>query len=341
MTRSHERSTSRGRRRAALCLALLFLLQSVPFRALAATGDDNKDSPPSKAEERGAEQSEALLQSLLSFFFAQQQAAPAPKASPTPSPTPARDAEGRAQPSDTNATAPAKTKNAGTTTDMKKGESKPLQYPLPDWSPLGNAGPKTVKPKDESSEEFIPAPDRWRFPFPRHDRYNPKRETPWVTGSTFDPYNQNVLKADYPVLGNHTFLNLNFQSASNLNPRVVAAAGRREQFFTNQNFVMGAEIFGGDTVFQPKSWAVRVTTVANFNFLAVNTLNPFDSKRGNSRLAVEEAFFEKRLKVVSPNFDFVSLRSTRLINFSRVIILGIQFGLHPREPQKEDVIIPL
>ncbi|PYT04787.1 MAG: hypothetical protein DMF65_01425, partial [Acidobacteria bacterium] len=89
--------------------------------------------------------------------------------------------------------------------------------------------PKTVKPKDESSEEFIPAPDRWRFPFPRHDRYNPKRETPWVTGSTFDPYNQNVLKADYPIRGNHTFLNLNFQSASNLNPRVVAAAGRREQ----------------------------------------------------------------------------------------------------------------
>jgi hypothetical protein len=133
-------------------------------------------------------------------------------------------------------------------------------------------------------------------------------ETPWVEGSTFDPYNQNVLKGDYPIHGNHTFLNLNLQSASTINPRVVAAGGRREQFFTNQNFVMGAEIFGGTGAFEPKRWAVRVTTVANFNFLANNTLNPFDSLRGNSRLAVEEAFFEKRLKVVGPNFDFLTLR---------------------------------
>ena len=302
MTCSHERFTGRRRRRAALCLALLLLIQSAPRHARAATGDGDDDAPPSKAE-----QSEALLRSLLDFFFAQQQAAPAPQSQPTPSPTPARDAKGQAQPSgQQNTNAPSETKKDEA--KPRKGESKPLQYPLPDWSPLGSAGPVTVKSKDESSEEFIPAPDRWRFPFPRHDRYNPKRETPWVTGSTFDPYNQNVLKADYPVLGNHTFLNLNFQSASNLNPRVVAAAGRRRQFFTNQNFVMGAEIFKGDAAFEPKRWAARVTTVANFNFLAVNTLNPFDSRRGNSRLAVEEAFLEKRLKVVSPNFDFVSLR---------------------------------
>jgi hypothetical protein len=151
-------------------------------------------------------------------------------------------------------------------------------------------------------------PDRWRFPWPRFDRYDPKNSTPYVEGSTFDPFNQHVAKADYPVFGNHTFLNLNLQSASTLNPRTVAAGGRREQFFTNQNFVMGAELFGGTTVFEPKRWAVRVTTVANFNFLANNTLNPFDSRRGNSRLAVEEAFVEKRLKVLSPNFDFISLR---------------------------------
>ena len=186
---------------------------------------------------------------------------------------------------------------------------QPLQYPLNEGDPLGAAGPKTVAPVDPATDEFIPLPDRWRFGWPRHDRYEPKRQTPYVEGSLFDPYNQNLLKGDYPIGGNHTFLNLNLQSVSVLNPRTVAAAGRRDQFFTNQNLVFGAEIFKGDTVFEPKRIAFRVTTVLNFNFLANNTLNPFESKHGQTRLAVEEAFLEKRLAVISPNFDFVSVRA--------------------------------
>ncbi|MDT7779902.1 MAG: hypothetical protein QOC99_2414 [Acidobacteriota bacterium] len=318
MTRWHERNRDRTKRLAALCLALFLLIQAAPLRvASAADRGDEEDAPPSKSE-----QSETLMQSLLNFFFApppKQQtpatttsaAATTAQASATPSATPAPKADAQAQPSPAKAEAgradEAK-KDEAKKGEAKKGEAKPLQYPMPDWSPLGNAGPKTVESKDEASEEFIPMPDRWRFPWPRYDRYSPKHDTPWVTGSTFDPYNQNILKADYPIHGNHTFLNLNLQSASTLNPRVVAAGGRREQFFTNQNIVMGAEVFGGTGAFEPKRWAVRVTTVANFNFVANNTLNPFDSKRGNSRLAVEEAFIEKRLAVVSPNFDFVSVR---------------------------------
>jgi hypothetical protein len=291
MIRLHVSSTNRRRRWAALLVALFLLQQAWVLPIVAAAGDD-ADAPPSKAEA-----AEKLMDSLLNYFFAPPPPpAAAPQASPTPAATPEAQTPTAAKP------------EAGAAGETKKGGQKPLQYPLPDWQPLGNAGPKTVSSKDEATEEFIPMPDRWRFPFPRYDRYNPKEKTPWVTGSTFDPYNQNVLKADYPIHGNHTFLNLNLQSNSNLNPRVVSAGNRREQFFTNQNIVMGAEIFKGDTAFEPKRWAVRVTTVANFNFLANNTLNPFDSVRGNSRLAVEEAFVEKRLKVVSPNFDFLSIR---------------------------------
>ncbi|MET0649777.1 MAG: hypothetical protein ABW208_24465 [Pyrinomonadaceae bacterium] len=291
MTSSHARRRRHTWRCASLCLALALLLQLVPPPA-ASAADGESDAPPSRAE-----QAETLLDSLLDFFYAPPQqpaATPAPTPSATPAPTPAPTPQ------------PAEQNDTGRRGGAER--SKPLQYPLPDWSPLGSAGPVTVKSEDETTEEFIPMPDRWRFPWPRHDRYDPKMETPWVEGSTFDPYNQNVLKGDYPIHGNHTFLNLNLQSASTINPRVVAAGGRREQFFTNQNVVMGAEIFGGTGAFEPKRWAVRVTTVANFNFLANNTVNPFDSVRGNSRLAVEEAFVEKRLAVVSPNFDFVSLR---------------------------------
>ena len=297
MTRSHARSRQRLRRRAALCLALLLSLQAAPHTGAAAAGEGEFDAPPSRTE-----QAEALLESLLDFFYAPRQQTPAPAASPTPAPTPT--------PAPAATPAPPTAGRAdGAPGGAKKGEAKPLQYPLPDWSPLGSAGPRTVESKDEASEEFIPMPDRWRFPWPRYKRFDPEvQESPWVEGSAFDPYNQNVLKGDYPIRGNHTFLNLNLQSASTVNPRVVAAGGRRQQFFTNQNIVMGAEIFGGTGAFEPKRWAVRVTTVANFNFIANDTLNPFDSRRGNSRLAVEEAFVEKRLAVVSPNFDFVTLR---------------------------------
>jgi hypothetical protein len=186
---------------------------------------------------------------------------------------------------------------------------EPLRYPLNEGEPLGAAGSKSVAAADPASEEFIPLPDRWRLGWPRHDRYQPKRQTPYVEGSFLDPYNQNLLKGDYPISGNHTFLNLNLQSVTVLNPRTVAAAGRRAQFFTNQNLVFGAEIFKGDTVFEPKRLAVRLTAVLNFNFLANNTLNPFKSTPGKTRLAIEEAFIEKRLGVISPNFDFIAVRA--------------------------------
>lgn len=288
MKRLHGRSTERTRW-TALCLALFLLLQAAPISALAATGDEESGAPSSSKAAR----EDALVESLFEYFFGpQQQSSSAAQAQPSPSPTPAQAANAQASP-----------------TPAAKGEEKPLQYPLPDWTPLGHAGRKTVKSQDPASEEFIPMPDRWRFPFPRYQRYNPSMKTPWVTGRTFDPYNQNVLKADYPVFGNHTFLNLNLQSVSFLNPRVVANNGRHEQFFTNQNFVMGLELFKGDAAFEPKRWAFRVTTVANVNFLANNTLDLFKSKPGFGRLAVEEAFVERRIAVVSPNFDFISIRA--------------------------------
>jgi hypothetical protein len=236
----------------------------------------------------------ATTNDKLSCWTRAQQASP----TPTPTPTPEPKQKTNSAPEQT----PAQTSEPA-------GAQAPLQYPLDEGAPLGAAGAKTVTPVDPATDEFIPLPDRWRFGWPRHDRYQPKRQPPYVEGSLFDPYNQNVLKGDYPISGNHTFLNLNLQSVSVLNPRTVAAAGRRDQFFTNQNLVFGAEIFMGDTVFEPKRLAVRVTTVINFNFLANNTLNPFKSKPGKTRLAVEEAFLERRLAVISPNFDFVSVRA--------------------------------
>jgi hypothetical protein len=187
----------------------------------------------------------------------------------------------------------------------------PEVYPLPDLKPLGHAGGKTVKALDPATAEFVPMPDRWRFGFPAYERYQPPQKMPWISGSTFDPYNQNVLKADYPTFGNDVFLNLNLQSNSNLNPRTRGNGVASSEVFFNQNVVAGFEIFKGDTVFQPKDWSLRVTGVGNTNALAdrgpASTDHGF--KKGEGQISLEEGFVEKRLAVLGPSFDFVSLRA--------------------------------
>jgi hypothetical protein len=185
----------------------------------------------------------------------------------------------------------------------------PLRTPLPSLSPLGYAGAVTIAALTEPREEEVPMPDRWRLGFPRFERYEPQpKGMPWVEGSALDPYNQNRLKGDYPIAGNDTFLVLNLQSATNLNPRRVAAGGAQKQLFLNQNLVAGFELFKGTTVFEPKRFALKATAVANSNFLSAGSLGFGDLESGDGKVGLEEAFVEARLAVHSPNFDFTSIR---------------------------------
>lgn len=182
----------------------------------------------------------------------------------------------------------------------------PLRTPLPALAPLGHAGATTVAAVTEPREEQVPMPDRWRLGFPRFERYEPQpKGMPWVEGRALDPYNQNRLKGDYPVAGNDTFLVLNLQSATALNPRRVAAGSAERQLFLNQNVVAGLELFKGTTVFEPKRFVVRATAVANANFLA---RDGGSLEAGDGKVGLEEGFVEARLAVHSPNFDFTSVR---------------------------------
>jgi hypothetical protein len=154
--------------------------------------------------------------------------------------------------------------------------------------------------------EFEAMPNRWDFKFPPYQRYSAARQMPWVIGSPFDPYNLNTAKADRPVGGSDSlFLNLNLQLNSTANPRAVGAgeADPTSQFFFNNNLVGGLELFRGDTVFQPKSWSIRGTVVAN-----VNALSAGGNRQSDQTYGVEEAFAETRLAVLNQAFDFVSIR---------------------------------
>jgi hypothetical protein len=150
--------------------------------------------------------------------------------------------------------------------------------------------------------DFEAVPNRWDYRWAQFKRYQDESRQPLVIGRPLDPYNQNRAKADFPIGGSSSlFANVNLQLNSAVNPRRVADGEPVSQVFNNNNFVAGAEIFRGMTVFEPKRWAVRGTIVGNVNRLSTA------AKLGRT-YGVEEAFAEKRLAVLGPAFDFVSIR---------------------------------
>ncbi|HBY62794.1 MAG TPA: hypothetical protein DEH78_23470, partial [Solibacterales bacterium] len=56
-------------------------------------------------------------------------------------------------------------------------------------------------------------PSRWRIAFPQWRRYEDRGlDAIYARGRWWDPYNQRVLKGDFPIFGREYFLN--FQGSS-------------------------------------------------------------------------------------------------------------------------------
>jgi hypothetical protein len=207
--------------------------------------------------------------------------------------------------------------------------------PPPLEVPLGFAGPSSVAPQDPvSSPDFIPTPDRWRVGFPYWDRTGngrrPVEDSPYDLGHWYDPYNQNVLKGDYPIIGQHTFLNITLNNFSLIEARELptpttpfesTARPFQEQFFgLPRQFVytsfyrVSIDLFHGDAAFKPRDWFIRIAPVFNFNNFDVAELafiHP-DVRKGTVRnrthTALEEYFLETKLFDHGPDYDFVSMR---------------------------------
>lgn len=208
-------------------------------------------------------------------------------------------------------------------------------FTFPIDAPLGFTGRSSVQPsEDQSSSHFVPMEDRWRSGFPAWDRYGrgypPEDDYPYIQGNILDPYNQNVLKGDYPIIGQHTFLTVTGTNLSILEGRQVptpttpfestGGAGQTEffgkpnQFFVSQNFFLSLDLVHGDGAFKPADWRIKVTPVLNMNYLAVQELgivNP-NVNAGKTRFrgdgALEEWFLETKIADTSPYYDFVSVR---------------------------------
>jgi hypothetical protein len=206
--------------------------------------------------------------------------------------------------------------------------------PAAEEEPIGYTGKKSVASEPQTEADRLAVRDRWRIGFPEYDRYGDRgargRDIPFKKGRWRDPYNQSVLKGDYPIKGNKLFLILSAVSTtgveqrraptpsdvSSAEPRSAEFFGQPEQFATNETVQLTFELFHGDTTFRPRDWAIKISptfSVPNYLNARENGVVNIDVRRGTNRtdtqVSLEEAFAEVKLKDVNENFDFVSVRA--------------------------------
>ena len=208
---------------------------------------------------------------------------------------------------------------------IEPGKETVVEIPIA--LPRSTAQPSLPLPQRETS-------DRWRITFPEYDRYGDRgargRDIPFKEGRWWDPYNQNVLKGDYPIKGDKLFLILTAVSSTNFEQRRAPTPsdvssvdpvsgeffGRPEQFAAAETLQFSFELFHGDTTFKPRDWAIKFSptfSVPNYLDARENGVVNIDVRRGTNRTdwhaSLEEAFGEVKLADVNANYDFVSVRA--------------------------------
>jgi hypothetical protein len=227
-------------------------------------------------------------------------------------------AEAPPSPTDEEPTTPAIATTQPTTRPSTRPSGR-TRVPMP----LGFAGPEIDLDADGTSD-LIPIPDRWRIGTPS-GYLEDQRDS---VGSATDPYNQNVWKGDYPIMGQDKFLVFTATSDTLYEyrelpvPSGISAAnnnsndffGSGHQQFFNQNFILSVEFFQGNGAYKPRDFELRATLVFNYNRLEVeeNQLVNVDVRdqtdRSDGQFAAQELFFEKHLGDLSPNYDFWAVR---------------------------------
>ena len=91
--------------------------------------------------------------------------------------------------------------------------------------------------------------------------------------------------------------------------------GRFGQYFMSENLAFSADLFHGDTSFRPADWRIKFTPEVNLNYLATqeNGIVNVDVRDGTTRfdshLGLQEGFVEVKLKDLSNQYDFISVRA--------------------------------
>jgi hypothetical protein len=201
---------------------------------------------------------------------------------------------------------------------------QPLVVQLPGRLPRGPLLPVTPDysvPEEAAGGDFQEFTDRWRIVPPPYELHVESR-------GRWDPYNQNRWKGDLPWRGDDLFLVLTGVSDTLAEGRQLPTPsgvsadrqgsieffGRDGQAFGFQLLSVSADLFKGDTAFKPVEWRVKGTLAANLNAVKVaeNAVVRPDVRDGTSRtrgfFALQELFGEWKIRDLSPNYDFVSVR---------------------------------
>ena len=197
------------------------------------------------------------------------------------------------------------------------------QGELPRRSLVAPQTPPGASWLEPDTDDLYAVTDRWRLPLGDGIAGG-------ATGSKgkWDPYHQNKWKGDLPIRGEDHFLVLTASSDTLVDgfevpiPSSVSADrpgsfdffGQGDAVLVQQLVVFTADYYKGSTVFEPFEWRFRASLALNANYLDVQenaAVNP-DVRNGTDRddgfIALQELFFEKRLKVLSSNYDFLSVR---------------------------------
>ncbi|MBS1787155.1 MAG: hypothetical protein JST85_05500 [Acidobacteria bacterium] len=237
---------------------------------------------------------------------------------------------------------------SGQASSQSKSQQKPAEpaatpsVQTPQDKPLGAAGPSRDKRKPSAEDaDFMVIRDRWRIGLPEDPRFK--------KGDIKNPYRQNVLKGDYPIIGDDIFMAITLASESDFTirrvpvPQGISAQnpgsfeffgrGREEAF--NQNFIFSLDLFKGDASFKPVDWRFKVTGISNLNLLRVreNGLVNADVREGKSRLdgfnSIEEVFFEYRLGDTTKLFPFLRGKGSQGGRSPEFDTTSIRVGIQP------------
>jgi hypothetical protein len=170
---------------------------------------------------------------------------------------------------------------------------------------------------NSSASEFVAVPDRWRQ---------------FYMGKWYDPYNQNVLKADIPIFGSQAhpwFFQLSLISDTATENRNVPVPvgnastnssgdndtfGDYHQFTLVQNIIASFSLIQGNTTFKPQDFEFRFTPVINVNYANVDEdgVLRIDPTKGRQRtdnfIGINELFADVHLTNLSERYDFLSSR---------------------------------
>lgn len=183
-------------------------------------------------------------------------------------------------------------------------------------------------PRD--NQIMVPEPDRWDLDMPSWQRFGQRSgDFPYASSHWWDPFNRNILKGDKPVIGQDIFFNFTGTSTTALdvrrlyvpsgvsaqNPGSFQFFGKGGQAFVQETVRMSFDLFKGDTSFKPVDWRIRFTPAFNVNQLWAREkgIVNIDVREGTSRtdghVGIQEAFVEKKLADLGPNYDFISIRA--------------------------------